>query len=142
MKKIMILAISAILAVNISAQESKAHKGELKKEQKELKHEMNISREQRIEMDIKYLTQELYLDEAQAEKFAKTYREYIADKEKLQETYKAKFGKDLNERQVKAVLRYHGPKTKGDFKSLEGPQCKGECKGECKKHAHKGEIKQ
>ena len=138
MKKIMILAVSAILAANISAREVKAQKGECKKELKECM----FTPEQRVEMDIKYLTQELYLDEAQAEKFAKTYREYIADKEKLQETYKAKFGKDLNERQVKTVLRYHGPKPKGDFKSLEGPQCKGECKGECKKHAHKGEIKQ
>ena len=81
MKKIMILAVSAILAANISAQEVKAHKGECKKELKECK----FTPEQRVEMDIKYLTEELYLDEKQAENFAVTYREYVAEKQKLNE---------------------------------------------------------
>ena len=122
MKKIMILAVSAILAANISAREVKAHKGECKKELKECM----FTPEQRVEMDIKYLTEELYLDEKQAENFAVTYREYVAEKQKLNEVFKERFGKDLNEKQVKAVLRYRGPKPKGDFKPGEHPKAKGE----------------
>ena len=52
MKKIMILAISAIVAVNLSAQEAKAEKAECKKEKKECK----LTPEQRIEQDIKVLS--------------------------------------------------------------------------------------
>lgn len=133
MKKIMILAISAILAANISAQEAKAHKGECKQEKKECK----FSHEDRVEMDIKYLTEELYLDEKQAEKFAKTYREFIAEKVKLNEKFKAKFSEDLNERQVNAVLRYRGPKPKGDFKPADGPKQKGDFKQIDKKRDQK-----
>ncbi len=118
----MILAISAILAANMSAQEVKARKGECKKEKKECK----LSPEQRVEMDIKYLSEELYLDSAQTEKFAKTYREFVAEKQKLNERFKAKFAKDLNEKQVRAVLRYHGPKHKGEFKPGEQPRRKGD----------------
>lgn len=116
MKKIMILAVSAILAANMSAQEVKAREGEFKKDKKECK----LSPEQRVEMDIKYLSEELYLDSAQAVRFGATYREYIAEKVKLNERFKAKFAKDLNEKQVKAVLRYHGPKHKGDFRPEQG----------------------
>ncbi len=117
MKKIMILAISAILAANVSAQEVKAHKGECKKEKKECR----FTPEQRVEMDIKYLSEELYLDSVQALKFADTYREYAAEKSKLNEKYKALFSQSLNDRQVKAVLRYHGPRPKAVFNPGEMP---------------------
>lgn len=113
MKKLLVLAVSAILAANISAQEAKAQKSECKKEQKEQK----FSKEERVERDIKILSEELYLSEEQAEKFAVTYREYIAAKEKLNEEFKAKFGETLNERQVREVLHFRGPRPKGgEFK--------------------------
>lgn len=134
MKKIMILAITAILAANVSAQEMKALKGECKQDKKECK----FSPEERVEMDIKYLTEELYLDEKQAANFAKTYRSFIKEKAKLNEKYKELFSQDLNERQVKAVLHYRGPKPKGDFKHGEGPKQKGELqRPDGKKHDQK-----
>lgn len=138
----MILAISAILAANISAQDVKAEKAECKKEcKKEFKQGKKLSCEERIEFDIKYLTEELYLSEEQAAKFAVTYREYKAEQAKLNERFKAKFAKDLNERQVKAVLHYHGPKhhpgekakMKGEPRKVKGEQ--GKVKGEKKRHA-------
>ena len=129
MKKIVILAISAILAVNMSAQEQK-------------KEGKALSKEERIEMDIQRLTNELYLSDKQAEKFASTYREYagkmneLFEKNKpenfekgkvlseeeldkmakkrfanlkemanLQEKFYDKFRKDLNARQVEKVMR-------------------------------------
>ena len=111
----MILAISAIVAINLSAQEAKAEKAECKKEKKECK----LTPEQRIEQDIKVLSEELYLSE------------------------EGKFAKELNERQVKAVLRYHGPKHKGELmKKGEGPKHKGELKGEGPKHKEKKEQQQ
>ena len=110
MKKLLILAMSVLMVTSMSAQEAKARKGECKKEKKECK----LSKEQRIEMDIKFLTDELYLSDEQAAKFAVTYREFIEAKAKLNEQFKAKFAKDLNERQVERVLRYHGPRP---------PQC-------------------
>ena len=111
----MILAMSVLMVAGMSAQELKAVKAENRKDKKEFR----MNKEQRVEMDIKYLTEELYLSDEQAAKFAVTYREFVAAKEKLNKEFAAKFGKDLNERQVKAVLRYHGPKQhgpKGDFK--------------------------
>lgn len=134
MKKLFIMALSAIFVANLSAQEMKP---ECKKDFKQAP-----SKEERIEMDIKRLTQELYLSDKQAENFAKTYREYagkldelfqqkkasrpepgkeLSDKEldqlakqrfankkavlELQEKYYDKFRKDLNARQVEKVLR-------------------------------------
>ena len=121
MKKLMILAMSVLMVAGMSAQELKAVKAENRKDKKEFR----MNKEQRVEMDIKYLTEELYLSDEQAAKFAVTYREFVAAKEKLNKEFAAKFGKDLNERQVKAVLRYHGPKQHGQ---------KGECqKAECQK---------
>lgn len=68
----MILAISAILVANVSAQEvnqdSKAGKP---------------SKEERLELDIKRLSNELMLSDKQAEKFAVTYREYAAEVDRL-----------------------------------------------------------
>ena len=113
MKKLMILAMSVLMVTSMSAQEAKARKGECKRDKKECR----MDKEQRIEMDIKFLTEELYLSDEQAAKFAVTYREFIEAKAKLNEQFKAKFAKDLNERQVARVLRFHGPRP--DFK--EGP---------------------
>lgn len=110
MKKIMILAISAILAVNLSAQEAKADKAECKKEKKERK----FSQEERIERDIKVLSDELYMSEEQAAKFAATYREFIAAKIKLNKEFKKKFAKDLNDKQVNAVLHFKCRKAHKD----------------------------
>ena len=134
MKKLLVLAVSAILAANISAQEAKAQKAECKKEQKEQK----LSKEERVERDIKILSEELYLSEEQAEKFAVTYREYIAAKEKLNEEFKAKFGETLNERQVREVLHFQGPQRKGEFKDGKGPKHRDGFKsGEKSKKEHK-----
>ena len=142
MKKLMILALGVMIAANISAQEAKAEKALCKKEKKECK----MSREQRIELDIKMLSEELYLSEEQEAKFAPIYREYMAEKAKLKEKYKAEFGKALNERQVKRVLHFHGPKQHPGFDKGQGPKfdkgqdpkfdkgpCPKECKKECKK---------
>ena len=122
------MAISAILAVNMSAQEQKK--------------ECKLSKEERIELDIKRLTNELYLSDKQAEKFAATYREYagkmnelfekntpenfekgkvlseeeldkmakkrfanLKEMANLQEKFYDKFRKDLNARQVEKVMR-------------------------------------
>ena len=101
MKKLFILAISAILVANVSAQEQNAGKAECKKAKKECK----MSKEECIEMEIKMLSDELYLSEEQAAKFAVTFREYKAEQAKLKEQFKAKFAKDLNEKQVERVLR-------------------------------------
>lgn len=148
MKKLMILAISAILAANMSAQE--------------VKHECckgkQLTQEERVEFDIKRLTHELYLSDKQAANFAVTYREYAAkldelfkknipaaqqepgkeltdseldalakqrfkglkDLADLQEKYYAKFRKDLNARQVEKVLRLNEPF--GPKPCCHGPQ--------------------
>lgn len=73
MKKILILALSAILAVNISAQE----------QQKERVAGKPLSNEEKVELQIKHLSRELMLSEQQTQKFAVTFREYAAAKEKL-----------------------------------------------------------
>ncbi len=73
MKKILILALSAILAVNISAQE----------QQKERVEGKPLSNEEKVELQIKHLSRELMLSEQQTQKFAVTFREYAAAKEKL-----------------------------------------------------------
>jgi hypothetical protein len=77
-KKIIILAISAMLAVNISAQAQK-------------KEGNQFTKEERVELNIKNLTLELLLSDQQAKKFAETYREYAAVKEEL-------FEKDAKEK--------------------------------------------
>lgn len=134
-KKIMILALSAVMVMSVSAQEMKR---EFKGKQ--------LSKEERIELDIKRLSNELMLSDAQAEKFAVTYREYAAKKvelfeknapkfkeprneltdadldqlakqrfegfkklAELDEAYYAKFRKDLSARQVAKVLCLDGP---------------------------------
>lgn len=157
MRKIVILAMSAIFVANISAQEFK----------KECFDGKKLSKEERVELDIKRFTHELMLSDKQAEKFAVTYREYAAkldelfeankpaklepgqevseaDLDKLakqrfegfkklaelQSKYYDKFRKDLSARQVEKVLRFDeqfGPKP-----------CCGKHEGKCngKKHGH------
>ena len=155
MKKIMILAIGALFAANISAQE-------MKQEFKQL------SKEERIEFDIKRFSHELMLSDQQAEKFAVTYREYaiklnelleknvfaakpepgkeltdseldalakqrfagMKDLANLQEKYYSKFRKDLSARQVEKVLRFNEPFG-------QKPCCGGQ-KHECHKKGSKG----
>ena len=136
MRKIVILAISAIFVANISAQEMKHGQCEAKK----------FTKEERVEFDIKRLTNELMLSDKQAEKFAVTYREYAAKLDELfqknalakfepgkvlsdaeldklakqrfegfkaladlQVKYYDKFRKDLSARQVEKVLRFDEP---------------------------------
>lgn len=152
MKKLIILAISAILVVNVSAQEQKTECSKGKK----------FSKEERVEFDIKRLSQELMLSDQQAEKFAVTYREYAAkcdelfskkdakkfepgkemtDKEldklakarfdrmkefaNLQSKFYDKFRKDLSARQVAKVLHLN------EFGPKQG------CCGKCGKHEGK-----
>lgn len=135
MKKLFIMALAAIFAANISAQGAKVEKSEkaevkseCKKDHKECKHgkgECKKSFEERIEMEIQFLSNELYLDSVQAEKFAKTYREYKKAQMELKKEFKKKFSKNLNDRQVEAVLRFPAPKHgKGG--------CPQQCQGECK----------
>ena len=107
--------MSAIFVANISAQEMKAEKAELKKDKKECK----FSREERIEMEIKMLSDELYLSEDQEAKFAEMYREYMDEKAKLKEKFKERFGEVLNKRQVERVLHPKGPRHGGP--RPEGP---------------------
>ena len=71
MRKLVILAISALLVANVSAQEQK----------KECKKQFN--KEERVEFDIKRLTNELLLSDEQAVKFAVLYREYAGKLDEL-----------------------------------------------------------
>ena len=129
MKKLFIMALAAIFAANISAQEAKAGKAECKKENKECRKEnkeRKKSFEERTEADIKTLSDELYLDSLQAEKFANTFRDFRKAQLALKKEFKQKFAKDLNERQVEKVLHFRG-----------GHPCKGDghFKGEGKRPA-------
>ena len=131
MKNLFIMALAAIFAANISAQEAKAGKAECKKENKECQHrkKCKMSFEERTEMEIKFLSDELYLDSLQAEKFANTFRDFRKAQLALKKEFKQKFAKDLNERQVEKVLHFRGGhpcKGDGHFKG-EGPR----------KHEHK-----
>ena len=150
MKKLFILAISAVLVANVSAQEQK----------KECCKAKQLNKEQRVEMDIQRLTNELLLSDEQSEKFAATYREYaskldelfkkneparkaepgkeLTDKEldklakqrfesfkalaDLQAKYYDKFRKDLSARQVEKVMHMEQP-------FAERPCCKRGCEG-------------
>ena len=110
MKKIFILALSAIFVANISAQETKQEKGK------------GFNPAQKVEFDIKRFTNELMLSDQQAEKFAVIYREYAA---KLDEQFKkfkpAKFepGKVLTDAELDqmAKQRFEGFKALADLQS-------------------------
>ncbi len=164
MKKIVILAISAILAVNISAQEQK----------KEQFAGKQLSKEEKVELKIQHLTQELMLSDQQAEKFAATLfskkdkkkgeqGKELSDAEldqlakqrfeemkkfaDLQAKYYDKFRKDLSARQVERVLHLNEPFGKPccgkGFKPGDKPcgkQCgkhEGPCGEKHGKHEHK-----
>ena len=137
MKKIVFLAISAILVANVFAQEQK----------KECNGGKQLSKEERVEFAIKRFTNELMLSDEQAKNFAPLYREYAGkvdeifhkkgdrsqcekgkeltdaeldklakqrfEKQKelvnLKAKYYDKFRKDLSARQVAKVLRLDEP---------------------------------
>jgi len=112
MKKIVILAISAILVANVSAQDFK----------KECFDGKKLSKEERVEFDIKRFTNELMLSDQQAEKFAVTYREYAAKLDELfQKNMPAKFepGKVLTDAELDklAKQRFEGFKNLADLQS-------------------------
>ena len=113
MKKIVILAISAILAANLSAQEVK----------KECNGGKQLSKEERVEFDIKRFTNELMLSDQQAEKFAVTYREYAAKLDELFEknvaSGKCEKGKELTDAELDklAKQRFEGLKDLADLQS-------------------------
>ena len=148
MKKFFILAISAILVANVSAQE----------QQRACCKGKQMSKEERVEFDIKRFTNELMLSDQQANKFAATFREYAAELDKLfeknaprdefepgqevsdkeldklvkarfegfkelanlQSKYYDKFRKDLSARQAAKVLRLNEPFG-------QQPPCSGRC---------------
>jgi len=112
MKKIVILAISAMLVANMSAQEQK----------KECFEGQKFSQEERVEFDIKRLTNELMLSDQQAEQFAVTYREYAGKLDKIfQKNAPAKFepGKALTDAELDkmAKQRFEGFKEMADLQS-------------------------
>lgn len=134
------MALAALFAANISAQEGRSQRGEdrkeikeLKQEKKELRHdrsEADLSLDEKTEFEIKYFCNELYLDKKQAAKFAKTYREYKKDINKVKARYEKKFSKSLNDRQVERILRGGGAchHCKGDCQHKGGPHHKHEHK--------------
>lgn len=98
MKRLMILAISAILVANISAQEQK----------KEAKEKKQFTKEERVDFEVKRLTRELMLSDQQAEKFATTYREYRNELDKVfQEEEKKQFepGKELTDKELDQLAK-------------------------------------
>ena len=112
MRKIVILAISALLAVNISAQEQK----------KEQFAGKQLSKEEKVDFQIKHLSRELMLSDQQAEKFAVTFREYVAAKEELfSKKAKKHFeqGKELTDAELDqlAKQRFEGMKKFADLQA-------------------------
>ena len=113
MRKLMILAISAILVANVSAQEAK----------KECCKGKQLSKEERVEFDIKRLTHELMLSDEQVAKFAVTYREYAGKLDELfqKNAPKEKFepGKELSDKELDklAKARFEGFKDLADLQS-------------------------
>ncbi len=113
MKKIVMLAISAILVANVYAQEQK----------KECNGGKQFSKEERVEFDIKRLTNELMLSDEQAAKFAVTYREYAAKVDEIFEKgapkEKFKSGKELTDAELDklAKARFEGFKDLANLQS-------------------------
>ena len=98
MKKLFILALGAVMAVSVAAQDKRHDHARGEKATKEIRAEeqrdgrfekgwkdgkKHMTREERVEFDIKHFTKELYLSDKQAENFAKTYREYRAKADEL-----------------------------------------------------------
>lgn len=112
MRKIMILAISAIFVANMSAQECKKEGFDGKK----------LSKEERVEFKIKRLTDELMLSDQQATKFAVTFREYSAKLDELFEANKPakpEPGKTLSDAELDkmAKARFEGFKSLADLQA-------------------------
>ena len=112
MKKLFVLALSAVLVANLSAQEQK----------KEFEGK-KLSKEERVELDVKRLSHELLLSDEQAEKFAVTYREYAKELDKLFEKNmpKKEFepGKELSDKELDqlAKQRFEGFKALADLQA-------------------------
>jgi len=109
MKKLMILAMSAILVANVSAQEQK----------KECK---KLSKEDRVEFDIRRYSHELFLSDEQKEQFAATYRAYADELDKLFEKNapkKLEPGKELSDKELDelAKKRFEGFKALADVQA-------------------------
>ena len=135
MKKLFILAMSAMMVMSVSARDVKCAKGgkgcekarmermepgrpDFAKGEREERPQFN--KEEFLEMRIKQLAEEMYLDSAQEAAFAKTFREYAKERDKifeeamknqkkLDEKFEKEFGKTLNARQVERVLRPDKP---------------------------------
>jgi hypothetical protein len=109
MKKIFILALSAIFVANISAQEPKKEKFE------------GFNSEEKVECDIRRFTNELMLSDQQAEKFAVIYREYAAklDEQFKKNAPKCEKGKVLTDAELDkaAKARFEGFKALADLQS-------------------------
>jgi hypothetical protein len=110
MKKVIVLALGAILAMNIHAEVQKESQVDNKKAKVECKASKaecrKLSAEERVNNDIEQLSRELELNEEQSAKFATVYREFAAEKRQLHERYKARFAQDLDKKQVRKVMHF------------------------------------
>jgi hypothetical protein len=110
MKKVIVLALGAILAMNIHAEVQKESQVDNKKAKVECKASKAECRkrmaEERVNNDIEQLSRELELNEEQSAKFATVYREFAAEKRQLHERYKARFAQDLDKKQVRKVMHF------------------------------------
>ena len=110
----MILAISAILVANVSAQD-------VQEQKKECCKGKQFTQAERVEFDIKRLTNELMLSDEQAAKFAPVYREYADELDKLfqKNAPKKDFepGKELTDKELDALAkqRFEGFKALADL---------------------------
>ncbi len=111
----MLLALGAILAANMSAQDPKRNCSNEFPGQSQ-------SAEQRVETDIRYFIKELYLSDKQADNFANTYREYAAKLDAVQQKLKPAKQEDINSLTDKeldklAKQRFAAIKELSDLKS-------------------------
>lgn len=113
MKRIMILAISAMLVANVCAQDP-TQKDSTAKQQ---------TKEERVEQDIMRLTHELMLSDKQAEKFAVTFREFVAARDQIFEKNAkapdAEARKKLSEKELDQLAkeRFNGMKEWANLQS-------------------------
>ena len=123
MKKLFILAISAMLVANMSAQEQKKENCGKHGENVECCKGKQLSKAERVEMDIKRLSNELLLSDEQAEKFAVTYREYEEAKDALFQKNapkeKCEKGKELTDKELDkmAKKRFEAQKEMADLQA-------------------------
>ena len=105
----MILAISAMLVAQVSAQEP-------------MKECKKMSKENRVELDIHRFSHELYLSDEQAEQFAVVYRAYAAELDKLfakGAPKKGEPGKELTDKELDGLAkqRFESMKTLADVQA-------------------------